>query len=345
MRLTLTASKPEVEATLGLARPQLAVRLAMLPGSPAGFRAETVAGLPIEAPVQEALAALALGDFEAAGQVIRLLGMRQDPAGRIPARQPTTAPPASGPDAADLALQEDDTPHYLLLLARYLAWTGEIYTLRENWPRILRAVAYCPDAPGHADAAAWGVAMRELALAAESIGEPAAAADFAAKARSLERAPAPGLPPARGPEPGAAAAELVDYYLREVLGAEPDAARNRLVLRPRIPEGWDHLDLQHLCFGDAEITLRYRRSGPHHHFTFNQESGAVPVRIIFEPLLPARYLVAARVDAQEATLDPRPLAGRLLVPVQIVLDDDRTIDLECGEPAGRARISLPVRRE
>lgn len=293
----LIASDPEVGASIDRAKQHLAVILSE-PNPPA----------------RAALAALALGDFDAAATLARSLGAGQLPDGTLPG---------------------ETTADYLLLLTRHLAWTGDIHTLREEWPRILRAAAHPPPpTAGPHELRSWAAACRELPIAAESIGETS-----------------PPMQPVQVTQPGQVTggapecepADLVDHYLHDLLGLEPDAPRNRLVLRPRLPEGWDHLELRCLRFGDAEIDLRYRRNGDHHRFSLVQESGAIPVRVIFEPALPGRRLIAARVDGVDATLDPRAVEGRVVVPIQIVLDDLREVELQGGIEEGRTRISLPVR--
>lgn len=438
MRLALTAADdPAVGAEMESAKHHLASTLASaLTNTPANTPTTTVAdALPGSGSAAEiilaetklaavtlaeeiraettlaetTLAALSLGDFDAAPRVARLLGEHQES-------------------------QEELTPLYLLLLARHLAWTGSVHFLRAEWPRVLRALDRRPGMAHHGTAqpgtaqpgisypgvsypgmphpgtgysgtaapsasAAWYIALQELALAAESIGEKALAESLRAE---LETSPAEqaehtmptersGQTPAAerleqafaaahhaqalaagqpeqvfaagrpvqalaagqpeqalysvlaGPLSTANPAKVVEYYLRSVLGVEPDAPQNRLVLRPRLPEEWTEVQVEHLSFGDAEITLRYQREGDWHRFTFLQESGPVPVRVIFEPLIPAPGLASARVDGQEALLEPRPRQGRLLVPVQIVLDDMRLIEIEGSQRRERARISLPVR--
>jgi hypothetical protein len=340
--LTLTASDPTARADLDTARHHLAATLGhalpgampgampgatpgAMPGAAASTATSTAAGSV--ALARYALAALALGDIDAAPLVARLLAPLLD-------EHPALA------------------PYFILLHTRHLAWTGSIHLMRDEWPRTLellgRRTAH-PPSPGEMDrpgAATWWAALEELALAAESIGEKAAAerlrdeARLEASARVDHDLAAPGEP---GLAIDADAADVVDYYLRTVLGAEPDAPQNRLVLRPRFPEGWTTATVERLRFGDAELTLRYRRQGTLHHFTFTQESGAVPVRVIFEPLLPIPTLAGATVDGQPALLEPRPHAGRLLVPIQIVLDDERVLELEGGAKPERTRIPLPVR--
>lgn len=324
MRLSLAATDPTAGAMLDAARHALATTLATAPDS---LSATTI---------HTALAALALGNDQAAAQAIHLCAARQATNGSIPGIHPGDAAPAGTPDLTHL---------YLLLLARYLAWTGGIHTLRGQWSGALLALEHRPGDPRHPAASGWTTALAELALAAESIGDKTTAARIRAELpepTELADAAHPGPPRVR-PDPRSAAAEPVDYYLYGILGIEPDAPQNRLVLRPRLPDDWDRLQLTGLRFGDAEITLRYQRLGSRHHFTIDQESGAVPVRVIFEPEIPERRLVRAVVDGQDATLDPRPADGRLRVPIQIVLDTTRKVELEGGEGKTRGRVLLPVR--
>lgn len=340
MGFTLTATDTTAGPALNSARHHLARALAagpVAPGMPATGKVE------LESLAESALAALALGDYEVAAEVGRLLGQQQ-----------VTRP--------------ELTPSYLLLLARHLAWTGAIHFLRDEWPRIISALDRRPLAADHPAAARWRGILEELTLAAESIGEKAAAEDLRAESKAMAgvagagpdsaaappgsatAAPGSAGPPTSGPvapeprlAPGAGAAAVVDYYLRGILGVEPDAPQNRLVMRPRLPEEWTEMTVERLRFSDAEVGLRYRRQGNWHRFTFEQESGPVPVRVIFEPMLPAPSLAAAVVDGQTAQLYPRPLGGRLRVPVQIVLDDTRVVELEAGQEEERRRTILPVR--
>lgn len=369
MRFTLSATDPAAGTAIDSARHHLAGILASAAGTlsraPLGGAAATAmdseaaaakrcetTGAPENEPVNQAgtitlaaaaLAALELGDFEAAPRVIRLLGEQQI-------------------DGREL------TPLYLLLLSRHLAWTGTISILREEWPRVLDALAWrsggAAGETGHPATDAWQLALQELALAAESIGEQGVAEGLRDELQGVAQSgagdspdgsPPPGASPAAdavrrafaaepGPPPADDAAGVVAHYLRGVLGVVPDAPQNRLVMRPRLPEGWTDLRIEGLRFGDAELGIGYRREENRHRFTFVQESGAVPVRLIFEPLLPARGLAGARVDGQPALLEPRPHEGRLMVPIQIVLDDERVVELEGGGRGGeRTRISLPVR--
>jgi glycogen debranching enzyme len=140
--------------------------------------------------VWTALACLAVGDAEAARDVLRFLGERQDLSGKV-LHECTT----SGVVHYDSA---DATPLYLLLIARYLAWTGDRSFVRGQWDRVLAAYAFCRATDtdgdglientrvGHGwiefgrlgggtitgyNTAIWTAALHELADAAESIGE------------------------------------------------------------------------------------------------------------------------------------------------------------------------------
>jgi glycogen debranching enzyme len=150
--------------------------------------------------VWTALGSLAVGDFDAAALTLRFLGRHQDLTGKI-LHECTT----SGVVHYDAA---DSTTLYLLLAARYLAWTGDRALLLEEWPRIRRAFDFAlttdHDADGlientcvghgwiefgrlgggdvtHYNAAIWTAALAELADAARVAGE----ADFATRLVAL----------------------------------------------------------------------------------------------------------------------------------------------------------------
>jgi len=82
-----------------------------------------------------ALALLAEGEYSLVRQVIRFLGDRQDVAGRV-LEEATT----SGQFHYDAA---DTTPLFLLVVARYLAWSGDRDFVASIWPHVERAYAAC----------------------------------------------------------------------------------------------------------------------------------------------------------------------------------------------------------
>jgi glycogen debranching enzyme len=424
--------------------------------------------------VWTAFACLGAGLFDAARDVIAFLAAHQDLNGKI-LHECTT----SGSVHYDAA---DSTPLWLLLVARYLAWTGDLTLVRAVWPAVEHAIAFCVSTDtdgdglientrvGHGwiefgrlgggkatfyNAGIWTAALRELAIAAESIGErPAATAlneryrramaslearfhdrernrwalrvepdDFtptathavplllrAVEARTmgswLDRVASdeftadwgvrmvsrsdPDFDPGsyhggavwplytgwtswaeftagridsgfrhwsqisrlafereRGawdevlhgtdhraigvcPDQAWSTAMAISPLVGGLLGAEPDAPRNRLTLRPAFPDDWTRFEALNLRMGDALIDLRFRREGSRHIFRLSQEAGAVPVRLVFEPVVTGRAVVA-HVDGEPAQLVPKPAGGRLLVPVQLILDDERVLELEIAE--------------
>ncbi len=151
-------------------------------------------------------ALLAEGEYSLVRQVIRFLGDRQDVTGKV-VHEATT----SGQFQYDAA---DATPLFLLLVARYLAWSGDRDFVASIWPHVERAVAFClstdRDGDGlieHTDAghgigtdaasgqrvslylaALWHAALRGLARAGEVLGQDRFAADCWARAARVTAA-------------------------------------------------------------------------------------------------------------------------------------------------------------
>lgn len=147
------------------------------------------------------LALLAAGEFSLVRQVLRFLGDRQDVTGKV-LHEATT----SGQFHYDAA---DSTPLYLLLVARYLAWTGEADFVRSIWPHVERAYAFCQSTDSDGDglmenadvghgwiesgplggakvtlylASIWRAALEGLAWAAKALGEERMHAECLARA-------------------------------------------------------------------------------------------------------------------------------------------------------------------
>jgi hypothetical protein len=58
-----------------------------------------------------------------------------------------------------------------------------------------------------------------------------------------------------------------------------------------------------------------------------QDAGAIPVTALLEPFVPGA-VSAVRVDGRSASLAPRAVEGGTRVPVQLVLDRGRTLEIE-----------------
>jgi hypothetical protein len=313
-------------------------------------RAAEALGAVAESRAWMALSALAVGEFEAPGRLLRALGDRQDGAGRIVAE--------NEPGLGD---GMDPTALYLLLSARHLLWTGDLAFACAHWERVRRAC----HAALESGMAVPQTSLGELSAAAESVGDSALAGELRRRASAVRLARLRAAAQADAEEsarqallssgdrdpatlwgsvvedlgrkqadpsadPASSGALLVASFVHGLLGVEPDAPRGRLVLRPAIPPSWSHLEVLRLQLGDAAVSLRYHREDALHRFHIEQESGAVPLRLIFEPALPAPALASARVDGQEAALDPRSVGKIVLVPVQIVLDHERIVELQTG---------------
>lgn len=307
----------------------------------------------VRSPVESAwvaLAALAMGDHDAGRETLRRLG-------DLPLTTESVAD-RSGIEAGRSDSMADVLALYLLVAARCFAWTADHAVLLDEWPRIERALAAGGLAEAHESGAAiHAAALHELAVAAGEIGRPADAARLTQAATraqlpadsrtepavamalgrpaspdvvaqglgALTRSSADGTGERAGPT---RAAMLVAALVHGVVGAEPDAARQRLALRPCLPDSWTSLRIGDLGVGDAAIAMRYTTEGVRRTFTIEQVGGAVPLRLAFEPALPASALRAVEVDGAAARLNARPAHGRIIVPVQLVLDHERTVSFE-----------------
>lgn len=148
-----------------------------------------------------ALALLTAGEYANVRLVLRFLGATQDVNGKVIHEHTTSG--LAHYDAAD------STPLYLLLAARYAAWTGDVAFLEERWPEIERAYRYCLETDRDGDglientgvghgwiemgplsgahvtlylASIWAAALAELEPVSRALGHRALADDLAARA-------------------------------------------------------------------------------------------------------------------------------------------------------------------
>jgi hypothetical protein len=138
-----------------------------------------------------------------------------------------------------------------------------------------------------------------------------------------------------GSRPGHASAVCADHtasaalvpcgLLFGLLGASADAPVGRLRLAPRFPGAWRTFEATGIGVGDALVTLRYQRDGGEHRFRVRQESGRVPLMLVFEPEVPEKEVEKSLVDGVEAGLSQRSARGRASVRVQLPLDREREI--------------------
>ena len=217
-RLAARSDDPEFDRALAWAKRRLDAFLADVPGVGrsllAGY-ATSGPGLAGGRPGAAAFfgrdacwtgfALLAEGEYSLVRQAIRFLGDRQDVTGRVLHEAST-----SGQFHFDAG---DATPLYLLLVARYLEWSGDRDFVGSIWPHVERAYDHCVaadadgdggglreglpvgrEAPGDAGQAAislaplWHAALRHLAGAATVLGHGRLAADCWARAARVTQA-------------------------------------------------------------------------------------------------------------------------------------------------------------
>jgi hypothetical protein len=130
-------------------------------------------------------------------------------------------------------------------------------------------------------------------------------------------------------EPLEGADNPVSRFLQDTLGFAPDPEKQRAVLAPRLPADWTTFEASNLQVSDDTITLRYERSDGTHTFILKPLTGATPLRIVFEPAVTAQdSTVTVHVDGVLAELNVRREGDRLVCPLQIVLDHQRTIVID-----------------
>lgn len=213
--------------------------------------------------------------------------------------------------------QADAGPALPLAFARYTAWTGDLRTAAAHWEQTRSAMAALLE--GEGTEALLLASCTELERTATDLGDPQLAARLHGTARKLTAA---GVAAREASGDAAIVLRLVHGWL----GAEPDANRQRLRLRPILQ---DELDVRELRFGDGAVRLEAARTPDGWRVVVEQEAGAIPVTVLLEPVVDGEYR-GARVDGKPAELVPRPHEGATLVPVQLVLDEARTLEIGAG---------------
>jgi hypothetical protein len=117
-----------------------------------------------------------------------------------------------------------------------------------------------------------------------------------------------------------------------VLGVQPDATRHRIWLRPRLPIGWDCLEACEIQAGGDSIRLSVEGQPDLLRLRVEQDAGAIPVTALVEPFVPGS-VAGVRIDGGAASLVARAVEGGTRVPVQLVLDRARTVEIDVA--AGR----------
>jgi hypothetical protein len=201
-----------------------------------------------------------------------------------------------------------ESPHlFLQAFGAYFMASADDAFARASWPRI---VALLAGSGVDTDADTF----RSLVAAAEAVGDRATAASLTERARTA--------PLARNQS-----RDVIASTVYETFGYAPDAPKGRLLLRPEIDPAWNRLQIENIHIGDALIAVAYSRIDERMEFAITQVAGAYPIRLIFEPVLATR-VEKAFVDGTAASLDFRPHGNRVIIPVQIMLDDRRVVRFE-----------------
>ena len=217
----------------------------------------------------------------------------------------------------------DPHPALPLILARYVRWSGDLKAAAATWDAVLLSL----DSPRDEDSPGLRrTTALELAPLATDLGHAQLAARLIGSARTADE---PALPPSADN-----AAATIRTIVCESLGIEPDAVRGRLRLRPRLDLLAD-LDVRSIPFGDGSVDLAATIRGRTMEIRAEQGAGGVPFTLLLEPVIPSRFAFALRatVDGQPADLETRTVGSEVIVPVQLVLDDVRTVVFSSG-PAG-----------
>lgn len=237
-------------------------------------------------------------------------------------------------------------------VARYTAWTGDLGTAAALWPAVHSAMAASATSTTESDAIATAAAFAGIERTATDMGDPQLAARLHTRARAT-RAELPTALSGRGrrlatalglidpatvppdPPPGdgvGGAADLVLHLAHEILGLQPDATRHRLWLRPRLPEGAEGIAAELIRVGEDSVSMAMDLEPGSVRLRVEQDAGAIPLTVVVELFLPGRPRLA-RVDGVAASLAPRPEGRGTVLPVQLVLDHERTLEVEFdGDP-------------
>jgi hypothetical protein len=234
-------------------------------------------------------------------------------------------------------------PALPLFVARYVRWTGDLQSAAGMWHN---TVASLEPALADMESALRRASCLELASTASDLGD----AQLAARLHGIARTIDIGTPP---PMQADRDTVLVCEAAFGTIGIEPDAARGRLRLRPRL-DRLDELHARHIRFGDASVSLHAVRDDAALTIRVEQDAGSIPITLLLEPFVVRPG--PASVDGRPADLAPQSVDGQptdvaarpdhhasatsergTIVPVQLVLDDTRTLVIHTPRENARKR--------
>ena len=111
-----------------------------------------------------------------------------------------------------------------------------------------------------------------------------------------------------------------------LLGPQPDAARDRLTLHAELPAGWQSCTIRNLHMGDAAFDVTLEGDVGAIRIEVEQTEGALPATLILEATVRAP-VARVEVDGRAADLALRPAVDHVVVPIQLVLDAPRLLEI------------------
>ncbi len=233
-----------------------------------------------------AIAQLAAGDRGGPRDTLKFLSLTQDVDGRILAECSTSGVARYGGGSV--------MPLYLLLAARYAAWTGELDFLSRRWGSIRRAldVGTAERAWSVADASLWAAALEALQPLAEALGHPETAEELAGHAAAARAGVPEGDDAPRWPG-------VLDV-IEGLWGVTPNALENAVQLAPLFDPAWDTMALDRLRVGKTVLSVRLRR-----------RFGQVAARLerVHGPRIHVDFRLRGAAAADAVTLDDVELRG------------------------------------
>lgn len=275
------------EPVLGAAVEWAKLRMdAMVAGAPGVGRSAVSDELPTTFGATRglgmALAQLALGDRGGPRDILKFLSLTATADGRL-----LRACATSGLGVVD---ESEATPHYLLLAARYAAWTAELDFLAHRWATIRRALEAGIATGAHLGPrrAHWREAMGALLPLAEALGHPEVSEALARHLAEMEGDPAgpwasewnwadptdaaagaaalgdwrrlaPGLVDGSAARPAEAGAAVARAAVLGVWGVRPNALEGGVRLAPWFPPEWEVMALDRLRVGKSVLRVQLRR--------------------------------------------------------------------------------------
>ena len=233
-----------------------------------------------------AMAQLAAGDRGGPRDTLKFLSLTQDVDGRILEECSTSGLARYGGGSV--------MPLYLLLAARYAAWTGELDFLSRRWGAIRRALdlGVAEQAWAVADASSWAAALEALQPLAEALGHTETAEALlrhtaAARAEMVE-----GADPPRW-------SGVLDV-IEGLWGVTPNALENAVQLAPLFEPAWDTMALDRLRVGKTVLSVRLRR-----------RFGQVAARLerVHGPRIHVDFRLRGEATSDAVTLDDVELRG------------------------------------